>query len=72
MFFTQRIVFEEMELVSKRVSGSHTNLDEIQETTNKEPNDGPSVHFEIEGDIKGTNIPLTLPNRLDRGHMCHQ
>lgn len=67
MFFTKRVVFQERGLISKRVSGSHTDLDKIQESSNDEPIVGPNFQLKIKRAIKETDIPITLPNRLDRG-----
>lgn len=46
---------------------SYIDLDKIQVWTNKEEKVGPSIQFEIEKAIKETNIPPSLPNRLDWG-----
>lgn len=64
----QRVVFQERELTSKRVSGIHTDIDKIHELTNEEPKVGPRIKFKIDKVVKETNIPLTLHNRLDTGH----
>ena len=62
----QRAIFQERELIPKRVSGSHTNLDKIQESTKKEPKVDQRIQLEIERAIVETGLPPTLPNRLDR------
>ena len=56
MYVAQRAVFQERELISKRASGSHIDLDKIQESTNEEPKVGHSIQFGIERAIKETDI----------------
>lgn len=68
MFDPQRIVFWERELISKKASGSQINLDEIQESNNKEPKVYPSTETEVKRPIDESVTPLPLLNRPDRGN----
>ena len=56
MYVAQRAVFQERDLNSKRDSGSHIDLDKIQESTNEEPKVGHIIQFGIERVIKETDI----------------
>ena len=67
MYVARRVVFQERELISKRASGSHIDLDKIQDSTNKEPKVGHSIQFDIERAIEETDISPPLPYRSDRG-----
>ena len=56
VFVDKRAVFQERDLISKRASRSHIDLDKTQESTNKEPKVGHRIQFGIERAIKETDI----------------
>ena len=62
VFVARRGVFRERELISQGASGRNINLDDIQESTIKEPEVGTNPNQEVEEPVEESNI-LPPPTR---------